>query len=181
MSNFAEDFVAHLTRLREGNRGALAELRRSLGFPLGGYPPAYPHVERFAPAECQAQDPRRLALYIVAGLFALHPRPASRSLAASFGELMRRRGSGSLEKRFIVLLDADAETLPGYLRQVVSLLMVDTIGLDYAALLRDIRAWLSPRLDPEIGDCIRQRWARDFYRALVHDSEPQNPAAAIQA
>ena len=39
--------------------------------------------------------------------------------------------------------------------------------LDYAALLRDLSLWLNSRLDPEIRDRIRQRWARDFYRALL--------------
>ncbi|GAB3393399.1 type I-E CRISPR-associated protein Cse2/CasB [Azotobacter armeniacus] len=176
MSEFAQNFVAYLTRLRESNAGALAELRRSQGFAPGAYPPAYPHVERFAPTDCHAQDPQRLALYVVAGLFALHPQPASRSLAASFGELMRRRGSGSIEKRFIALLGADAENLPDYLRQVVSLLAADDLGVDYAALLKDLGFWLNPRLDPERRDQIRQRWARDFYRILAQVSEPQNPA-----
>lgn len=174
MSEFAQDFVAHLAGLHERNPAAMAELRRSLSFAPGAYPPAYPYVERFVRADSPAQDPRRLALYVVAGLFARHPHPAPRSLAASFAELMRRRGSDSIEKRFIALLGADAENLAEYLRQAVSLLAADDIGLDYAALLRDLCFWLNPRLDPEIRDRIRQRWARDFYGALA--AEPDNSA-----
>jgi CRISPR system Cascade subunit CasB len=168
MIDFAQDFVAYLMRLRESNAGALAKLRRSLSFAPGAYWPAIPLVERFVPVECHAQNPRRLALYVIAGLFALHPQTASRSLAASFGELMHRRDSSSIEKRFIALLGADAENLPDYLRQVVNLLAADDIGLDYATLLRDLGFWLNPHLDPEIRDRIRQRWARDFYRASHH-------------
>lgn len=165
MSDIKQDFIAHLERLRERDRGAMAALRRSLSFAPGAYAPAYPHVERFA-AERQAQDSWRLALYVVAGLYASHPRQASKPLAASLGELMRKRDSGSIEKRFIALLGADAETLPVYLRQVVSLLAADDKPLNYAALLGELATWLNPRADAEWRDNIRQRWARDFYRAL---------------
>lgn len=171
MSDFAQDFVAHLIQLRERNAGALAELRRSLSFALGAHVKAFPYAERFVARDSHPQDAQRLALYLSAGLFALHPHPAPRSLAAAFGELMHRRGSDSIEKRFIALLGADAENLADYLRQTISLLAADDIGLDYAALLNDLRFWLNPRLDPEVRDCIRQRWARDFYRALAHDAE----------
>ncbi|MCY1289740.1 CRISPR-associated protein Cse2 [compost metagenome] len=178
MSDYAQGFVAHLERLRERDRGALAELRRSLGFPPGGYPPVYPHVERFVAAGRHAQDASRLALYVVAGLYALHPKPASRSLASSLGELMRQRESGSIEQRFIALLGADAENLPNYLRQVVSLLAADDLGVDYAALFDDLSRWLDPRIEPDWRDAIRQRWARDFYRALApREAAPQTDTA----
>lgn len=176
MSEFAQDFVAHLAGLHKHKSAAMAELRRSLSFAPGAYPPAYPYVERFVRANSHAQDPQRLALYVVAGLFARHPHSAPRSLAASFGELMRHRDSGSIEKRFIALLGAEAENLADYLRQVVSLLAADDIGLDYTALLKDLGFWLNPRLALEIRDRIRQRWAREFYGALAHEPESQNTA-----
>lgn len=101
MSDFAQDFVAHLIQLRERNAGALAELRRSLSFAPGAHVKAYPYVERFVARDSHAQDAQRLALYLVAGLFALHPQQAPRTLATAFGELMRQRDSDSIEKRFI--------------------------------------------------------------------------------
>lgn len=171
MSDFAQNFVAHLLQLRERNPGALAELRRSLSFAPGAYVRAYPYVERFVARDSHPQDAQRLALYLGAGLFALHPHQAPSTLAAAFGELMRQRDSESIEKRFITLLGADAENLADYLRQAVSLLAASDIGLDYAALLDDLRFWLRRSLDPEVRDRIRQRWARDFYRALAHDAE----------
>ncbi|MEQ6889073.1 type I-E CRISPR-associated protein Cse2/CasB [Halomonas sp. CS7] len=170
MSDFAQDFVAHLVQLRKGNSGAMAVLRRSLSFSPGAYPPAYPFVERFVPSKRHPQDARRLALYVVAGLFALHPVSADRSLSSSLGELMQRRESASIEKRFIALLGADPETLPVYLRQVITLLAADDLGLDYARLLNDLSFYLNTWLDPEHRDRIRQRWARDFYRALTQDA-----------
>lgn len=174
MSDTKQDFIAHLERLRERDRGAVAVLRRSLGFPPGAYPPAYPHVERFA-AERHANDSWRLALYVVAGLYASHPKQASKTLATSLGELMRKRESGSIEQRFIALLGADAENLPVYLRQVITLLAADDISLDYAALLKDLATWLNPKADADWRDGIRQRWARDFYRALEAPTPETEP------
>jgi CRISPR system Cascade subunit CasB len=167
MSDYAQRFIAHLESLHEHDRGALAVLRRSLGFAPGVYPPAYPHVERFVAAERHAQDASRLALYVVAGLYALHPRLGGKSLATSLGELMRQRDGTGIEQRFIALLGADAESLAVYLRQVISLLATSDLPLDYAALLRDLHLWLAPWIDPERRDVVRQRWARDFYRALA--------------
>ncbi|MFC0708615.1 type I-E CRISPR-associated protein Cse2/CasB [Azorhizophilus paspali] len=176
MNESAQAFIAHLGELYEHDPAAIAALRHSQGFAPGAYPPAYPYVERFVRADSHAQDPRRLAFYVVAGLFARHPHPAPRSLAASFGELFEKRrrmsgGGGSIEKRFIALLGADAENLPDYLRQAVSLLATEDLGLDYTALLRDLGFWLNPRLEPEVRDRIRQRWARDFYGALAFEPE----------
>ena len=64
MSDFANDFLKHLGALSERQPGALAALRRSLGFAPGAYPPAYPYVERFVAAESHANNPQRLALYL---------------------------------------------------------------------------------------------------------------------
>ncbi|MFC5697828.1 type I-E CRISPR-associated protein Cse2/CasB [Pseudomonas sp. GCM10022186] len=178
MSEYAQSFIAHLERLHERDRGALAVLRRSLGFAPGAYAPAYPYIERFVAAERHAQDASRLALYVVAGLYAMHPRQAAKSLATSLGELMRKRDSASIEQRFVALLGADAENLAVYLRQVISLLAAGDQPLDYGVLLRDLRVWLEPQIDPERRDAVRQRWARDFYRALAATSNEQASASA---
>ncbi|KJH65970.1 type I-E CRISPR-associated protein Cse2/CasB [Chromobacterium violaceum] len=175
MSEHAQDFVLHLQQLAEQDRGALAALRRSVGFPPGAYPPAFPHVERFVPPDSHAEDSFRLALYIAASLFALLPKhQTGQSLAAAFGKLWRARESDSVEKRFITLLDAEPEQLPNYLRQAVTLLAADGYGLDYQALLRDLNYWLSPWQREQYDgttsrDKVRRNWARDFYRQ--HETE----------
>ena len=71
MNEHARTFIMQLIHLREQDRRAIAVLRRSLSFPPGKYPPAYPYVERYVGAERHEADPFRLALYLVAGLFAL--------------------------------------------------------------------------------------------------------------
>ena len=164
MTEHADRFVAHLTGLKERDRGALAALRRSLAFEPGAFPGAFPYVERFAGATAHERDPRRLALYVVAGLFARHPVNDSRTFAAAWAELMRRRDSASIEQRFVALLGADPENIVQYLRQAISLLEVERIGFDYAQLLDDLSYWMNPHRDPSR---LRQRWARDFYRVLA--------------
>lgn len=172
MTTLALAFVQHLQHLADDDRGALAALRRSAGFPPGAYPPAFPYVERFVPGDAHADDSLRQALYLAAALFARHAKhlPGT-SLAAACGRQMRQRDSDSVEKRFIALLAADADPLPVHLRQVVSLLAADDYGFDYATLLDDLSHWLHPfRVDAR--DRVRQRWARDFYRALdAQDSD----------
>lgn len=176
MSDYTESFIAHLQSLAARDRGALAALRRSLGFAPGAYPPAYPSVERFA-VQGGDKDSLRQALYLTAGLFALHPQHAKgHSIADAFGQVMQRRASPSIEKRFIALLSAETESLPDHLRQVVALLAANGIGFDYGALLDDIEPWLHPRAF-DARDRVRQRWARAFYRATL----PQPSAADTQA
>lgn len=170
MSDFANDFLAHLQGLAEQQRGAMAVLRRSLAFAPGAYVPAYPYVERFVKRESHPDSPQRLALYLVAGLYAKHAKPGPRSLASSLAYLMRQQGKDrgrGIEKRFVALLGVEADGLPHHLRQIVSLLAADGVDLDYATLLDDLSFLLNTRLDPERRDQIRQRWARDFYRTLA--------------
>ena len=172
MSEFTNSFVAHLQVLVLRNRGAIAALRRSLGFAPGAYPPAYPAVERFAVHGANSESLRQ-ALYLTAGLFALHPVHAhGLDLAAALGRAMRQRESASIEKRFIALLSADPDSLPNHLRQAVSLLAADGAAIDYAALLDDLGRLLQ-RWNEEQRDRVRQRWARAFYRA----AEPSTASA----
>ena len=165
MSTFAESFIEYLRTLDKRDRGALAALRRSLGFAPGAYPPAYPVVERFAVKD-GTREPSRQALYLTAGLFALNPRhQPRRSLADALAHLVIERKSDSIERRFIALPSADAEALPTHLRHAVQLLAAGELGFDFVLLLDDLAAWLDPwRPDPR--DRTRQRWARDFYRRL---------------
>lgn len=166
MSDLSQAFVLHLQNLEKTDRGALAALRRSAGFAPGAYPPAYPYVERFVPADSHADDSFRLALYLTAALFARHPcQQDGQSLATALSRLMQERG-GSIEPRFIALLAADADYLPNYLRQLVSLLAADRVGVDFVKLLPDLARCLDAK-QSDARDKVRQRWARDFYRQLA--------------
>jgi CRISPR system Cascade subunit CasB len=179
MSDYAGKFIARLQHLEEHDRAGLSALRRSLAFDPGSYVPAFPYIEPFVNAEWSAQDSRRRALYIIAGLFAQNPLQCDISLAGALGKLHRREESASIEKRFIALLGADPENLHTYLRQVGSLLSAHGIGCDYDKLFGDVSRWTNPHLDPEWRDAIRQRWARDFYgyRQETDATDPETTAS----
>lgn len=179
MSEHAQSFITYLIGLKDGDRGAFAHLKRSLGFDPGSYPRAYPYVERFVGADRHVNDPRRLAMYLVAGLYALHPmHHEGVSFAGAWGRIGRARDSTSIEQRFIALLGAEPESLPTLLRQAVSLLAADGVGFDYASLLDDLTRWLDP-FKPEARDQLRQRWARDFYRAYDPHAASDDAIAAL--
>ena len=183
MSEASQSFIAYLVKLKESDRGALSHLKRSLGFAPGAYPKAYPYVERFVGADRHAQDPWRLALYLTAGLFALHPcHQTGLSVASAWGRLGKQRKSDSIEQRFIALLGADVQSLPVLLRQATSLLSADNLACDFAALQDDLARWLNPHAHDQ-HDTLRQKWARDFYRAYDPAPEttfPPKPLTGVQ-
>lgn len=187
-------FFEGLSRL---NRASLAHLRRSLG---SEHYQAY-FLEREIFASGLVYYPSRI-LYLVAGLYALVERPhrdstetqsedtAGKSFATLLGELSRRQTMNSTdktnphkitstEKRFLALLDSDVDGLPYHLRQSVMLLNGQRVRPDWALLLRDVSRWHLP----ERGDQVRQRWAKDFYRAIsIADEELDDEAeTTIQA
>jgi CRISPR system Cascade subunit CasB len=169
-----EKFIAFL---RKQDRAAFAELRRSLSFEPGTYPPSFPPVERFVTDARGAWE--RSAFYLVAGLFALVERPiekkentlqddapepslepatSRRSFGHAVAELYQSRDqTPSIEARFIALLDADEEQLSNRLRQLVSLVHADGVRIVWETLLEDVLGWNHERR------YVQQRWARDFY------------------
>ena len=174
-----ERLVRHLSRL---DRGQLAGLRRSLGDDRPGQ--SVPWLAGVflrsglgTPGAGQWQ-----ALALVAGLYALVERPDDaaeeaeaperrESFGQTFGGLyLAQDQRPSTEKRFLALLDADADALPYALRQAVTLLHAGDRTPDWVQLLRDVNLWDHD----EYGDEVRRRWARDFYRRAerLPDTDP---------
>jgi len=154
-SNAAVDpLVAYLTELvRRNDRRSLAMLRRSLA--PGCESSAYAVVARFFPTERRPALER--AMLLVAGLFAMHPEHSSSSLGAALRRLADKKGSGSIEGRFLALLDSRSEDIAPHLRQVVSLLASEGLAIDWHDLLRALKNW-----DFE-DNRARRQWARDFW------------------
>uniref|UniRef100_A0A7C5REU3 Type I-E CRISPR-associated protein Cse2/CasB n=1 Tax=Thermus caliditerrae TaxID=1330700 RepID=A0A7C5REU3_9DEIN len=157
-----EDFIGRLEKLKEQKvwTRARAVLRRSLAFDPGVYPPAMPFVEPWVREEGWVRE----AHYLVAALYALldGAHVEGRTLARALREARERRGSESLERRFLALLDADRDQLPHRLRQAAGLVEG---GVDFVQLLRDLRHWFHP------DRWVQARWAREFYGAQVSDEE----------
>jgi CRISPR system Cascade subunit CasB len=157
-------FIKWLEGLNEKDTKVRAVLRRSLAFDPGIYVPAYPYVEPFVKDE---DNPwRREMHYLVAGLWAAHWREgrigAPMSIGKACGTYQMTNGSASTERRFINLLDADADQLPHRLRQVMALLKEQTI--DFDDLLKGVSYW------DDDQKRTQTTWARDFYRNIKHEN-----------
>lgn len=169
-------FIEWLEGLNAKDTKVKAVLRRSLAFDPGTFVPAYPYVEPFLQG---ADSPwRRTVLYLVAGLWAAHWRDDRAGTPLSIGmacaEYQMTSRSTSTERRFINLLDADADQLPHRLRQMVGLLKEQCI--DFEALLERLLYWNDEEKRTQYA------WARDYYRAQsgaatnVHKTEKETIA-----
>lgn len=160
----ATEVDAFATYVSGLDRGAKAALRRSLAFPPGAWPGAFPYVERWLPVG--ANRWQRTVYYLVAGLQCLSRSEVTHDdLGKAVKSLQDRTGSSSVEKRFIALLDADEEQLPQRLRQLVTLLSSQGIAPDWARLRRHLLAWNHP------DRYVQQNWARSFYAAPITNDE----------
>jgi CRISPR system Cascade subunit CasB len=152
------DFVSYLWGLAEAeNRGALAALRRGLGKSPGTAPEMFPWIVPFL----SGLGPRQSNdFFLVGALWGLHPSNVPKG---NMGTIMRevrgsQGGSDSTEKRFIAMLNARREDLPGHLRHAVALAKGQDLAVNWAQLLADLRAW-----DVE-NHPVQLAWAREFWR-----------------
>lgn len=164
----ATEFVKALQALdRAKDRGPLAALRRGLGKPPGTAPEMHSFVVPWLPKQAGSliQDE---PYYLVAALFALHPKHGpNRSFGASMRGLGTEMASGGAERYFRALLAAAREDLPEHLRRCVSLLKANEVVVDWAQLLRHLRAWDAP------DGWVQRRWARDFWATDAPGAEPE--------
>ena len=147
-----------LSWLYQLDRGAMAALRRSLSYPPGRYFPACKYVEPFLGPE--TRDRTRAAMYLVAGLYAIHQIPSLDSrdnVGYALAKVARQnpdRARG-IERRFLILLESQDEQLAYYLTWSVQTLAYRP--LDYLTLYFDLLAWQSP------SRRVQTRWVRAFY------------------
>jgi CRISPR system Cascade subunit CasB len=159
----ADPFIASLIRFApqspqdDGNRAALAALRRGLGRPPGTVPEMYRFITPYAGATEWRE--REDAMFIVGSLFGLYPRHS-----ASAGSPLKALRSldinrASIEKRVLALLNAGQEEIPTHLRHVVHLLASSDRqpAINYETLLRQLRSWDHP------DRWVQRNWARDWW------------------
>ena len=158
------EFIRDKEQLRDReDRGALASLRRGLGQAPGAVPEVSRIVQRGLTTD--TKDYLETACYIVAPLFAFHPKEGGEgSMGDHFRALCGPTQPGealppNVERRFMGLLTSDIEELPDTLRQAVSLLKSKEIPINWRQLLRDVLAWTY-----EDGYAQKQ-WGRAFWRA----------------
>ncbi|MDR4485617.1 MAG: type I-E CRISPR-associated protein Cse2/CasB [Nitrospirales bacterium] len=161
-------FIQWLEGLNEKDTKVRAVLRRSLAFDPGQYVPAYPYVEPFVSDEGNSWW--RQMHYMVAGLWAAHWQEGLVGKPLRIGQacqdlFIAKDKSPSIERRFITLLDSDQDQLPHRMRQMLGLLK--EYPIDFDALLTGLLYWNDDRKRTQ------NTWARDFYRNIQDDTEPE--------
>lgn len=156
------------------NRAALAHLRRGLDGPLDYTLGRVGWLFRGVP------DAALTDAVLAAGLFAWvkgacpHQRPKADAetrqkdgpnFGTAFGSGLTQDGKQQREKRFIDLLDTDADDLPYKLRQAITLIARDGVGFDWARFIRNLSHWDHP------DRWVQKEWARGFWTAA--DTEPK--------
>lgn len=156
-----ESFINYLELVfRSDNRAVLADLRRGLGKEAGTALEMFQHVARFAQSTSRTDEN---AVFVVAALFGLYPsyswKPTEQVQRNNLGRSMAflKDESGSVERRFVALLNADEEDLPNHLRQIVSLLKSKETPINWRELLRGIKQW--NRSDRR----VQREWAKGFW------------------
>jgi len=154
-SEHQANFVEYLVGLSDReNRGALAALRRGVGKPPGTVPETFPIM---VPWTGSLKSRREADCYFLVGaLFALHPQNTTQGNMGTTFALMPDP-SDSLEKRFVALLNADAEDLRNHLRHAVSLAGSKEVPVNWAQLLADLRHWDHP------DRFVQRDWAEQYW------------------
>jgi len=167
LSQEVQPFIAYLQSLAEKQeRGALAALRRGLGQPPGTVAETFRYVEPWL-GEKRSPD-REAAFYLVASLFALHPKTTHQgNMGAHLAQIRSEGGEDALERRFTALLAAHPDDLPFYLRQAVSFLKSKEVPVNWNELLWDLQNWDEKRDDPRRS--VQKKWASAFW------SRPNQP------
>lgn len=159
-------FVERLASLRsKDDRAALAALRRGAGKKPGTEAAMFPWMP-WVPDVIDSPEYR--AAFHVASLFAMHPAAGG---AGTLGDVMRRvrqaTGSDSIEARFVALLQAHPDDLPGRLRGCITLAESRDIPVNWQQLLMDLQGLLS---GGDWADDVRKRWSQDFWAPRQSDS-----------
>jgi CRISPR system Cascade subunit CasB len=161
-------FITYLQSLAEGqDRGALASLRRGLGRPPGAAPEMYRYVEPYLPQKRSASQ--ETAYYLVAALFAFHPKSISDgNMGTHMAKARTEGGEEALERRFTALLNTHSDDLPDYLRQAVSFLKSKDIPINWDQLFWDLQNW-----DRE-DYMVQKHWASTFWGRPQLSEEPSS-------
>jgi CRISPR system Cascade subunit CasB len=165
MTDRESAFVNYLGSLvTQGNRQALAELRRGLSGEPGRLLLVYRYVGRFlAEGETGWSEQRFL---LVASLFALYHQssevvsgPAQLGFGTSFRQLYEAtERRPSVERRFLSLIACHPDSLSDHLRHAITLMRSEAVALDFAQLLSDLSYWSHQE------QRVQRRWARQFFR-----------------
>jgi len=152
-----EKFVDFLVSLKENhNRAALATLRRGLGKPLETTYCMHPYIMEWVG---NLHPEKRKMYYLVASLFAYYPEHTEDQVNG--GDICRQianaRSSGTMDKRFIVLLDSDERTFAKHLQTMVGLAKSSGIKINWKRLLSDLCYWTHK------DGTVKFNWSKSYW------------------
>lgn len=156
--SFTTDFVERLRRLDAADR---ARLKRNAGNTLAESRGVIALFFRLLPFGVPERNQRWY--FLVATLFPLADPAAEKH--SNLGETLavararKQRNEAGFDRRFEVLLDADADQLGFRLRQIIQLLHAAKVVVDWEQLLDDLHFWEHP------DRFVQMRWARAYYRS----------------
>lgn len=156
--------ISYLKNLeKRQDRAALAHLRRGLGKPPKTAMEMFPYLGQFLSHDTKQNYEN--TVFIVAALFAYYSdaKHTKGNLGASLRELSEK--SDSIEKRFVALLNAEAEDLPYYLRQIIGLLKSNDVAVNWERLFKDVQYWNSDQR------FVQQKWAEQFWGSYTNKNE----------
>lgn len=169
MAEGVESFIHWLVTRAGEDRAVRAALRRGLGQPPGYAPEMLMHM---APRVQGMPEWQERAAYIVASLFALHPKNTDTGNMGDHMARLRGKNDDALERRFGVLLAAHSEELDVYLRQAVTMLEQKDIPVNWLQLFKDISGWGHPDIQAQ----VRRAWANSFYRRVAPEPSDNEPS-----
>lgn len=150
-------FISYLEE-RADDRAMLAELRRGLGRKAGEAVGMFPYVVPFVSLSKRDEEAN---LYLIASLFGLHPSSAKtgdmgthlRTLANNLGD------DSATTRRFVQLLNQSRPALDVPLRQHISLLKSQDIGINWHQLVFDLNYWSHDER------FVQKHWAQNYWRS----------------
>jgi CRISPR system Cascade subunit CasB len=158
--------LASLADPANPDRAVLAHLRRGLDGP-----PDYT-LGRVGWLFRRVPDAVLPQAVLAAGLFAWVkgdcPQTRGVNFGAAFGANLTLEQKQRREKRFIDLLDTDAEDLPVKLRHAITLIARDGVRLDWVRLIHDLGHWNRPHRRAQ------KEWARGFWAAPEAEAATAN-------
>jgi len=184
-ASFISSLVAQVKR--HDGRARLAALRRAVGKPPGSVAETDRIVFSAVPSGASQSDVNRY--HLVATLFGLWQQGRdSDNIVEGRGSLgsalrilrdkKRKRVGGRtaeaeredpVERRFMAVINAHRDDLPGHLQRLVAQLASESVPVNWLGLLRDLRLWDSEER------WVQRRWAQDFWGSVV-DSSAAQPA-----
>jgi CRISPR system Cascade subunit CasB len=140
------------------DRAMLAALRRGLGKKPGEVSGMFPYVVPFVPERSIYVEEN---LYLVASLYALHPLSVkSGNMGAHLRNLANNLGDDSATtRRFVQLLNQNHAALDTPLRQHITLLKGQDVGINWHQFLYDLNYWSHE------DRFVQKQWAKQYWRS----------------